>query len=113
MTPEIPQIEPAEVARRLAHDGDGDGRPVLLDCREPEELTISRIEGAVHIPMRDVPLRLGELDPEREIIVFCRSGKRSLSVCSLLLAQGFGRVLNLRGGINAWTDTVDPTQPRY
>ncbi|RMF71263.1 MAG: sulfurtransferase [Planctomycetota bacterium] len=105
----IEELDPADAARRLRESED----IVLLDCREPEELAIARIEGAVHIPMGDIPLRMTELDPDRQIIVFCHRGKRSYSVASYLRKMDFEKVYNLRGGIDAWSREVDPTVPRY
>ena len=86
---------------------------LLLDVREPEELTICRIAGAAHIPMNDIPRRLNELDRERETIVFCHHGRRSLSVTDFLRKQGFSNVKSMAGGIDAWSLTVDPRVPRY
>ncbi|HMQ17025.1 MAG TPA: rhodanese-like domain-containing protein [Phycisphaerae bacterium] len=106
----VPEISAAELRQRLA---DPAGVPLLLDCREPPELQICRMNGALHIPMRQVAQRLSELDPQREIVVFCHHGRRSAMVAGLLAASGFGRVLSLRGGIDAWSCEVDPAMPRY
>ncbi len=86
---------------------------LLLDCREPMELEIASIAGAVPIPMSQIPYRLEELDPEGEIIVFCHSGVRSQDVTGWLEDQGFTRVYNMLGGIDAWSQEVDPRVPRY
>ena len=105
----IKEMSPAEfVARR-----DQGETPVLLDVREDWELGIARIDGAVHIPMGDVPARLGELAPERELVVLCRSGGRSAQVARYLERQGFSSVWNLAGGILAWAQQVDPTLTPY
>jgi len=105
----IKEMSPAEfVARR-----DQGEAPVLLDVREDWELGIARIDGAVHIPMGDVPARLGELAPERELVVLCRSGGRSAQVARYLERQGFSSVWNLAGGILAWAQQVDPTLTPY
>ncbi len=103
------QITAVELKQRL----DGRHDVVLLDVREPEELTLARLPGALHIPMGEIPGRLHEIDPEKEIVVFCHHGIRSASVVSFLSQRDFGRVLNLAGGIDAWSLTVDPTVPRY
>jgi rhodanese-related sulfurtransferase len=88
-------------------------QPLLLDVREPWEVEKARIAGAVHVPMRDVPARLGELDQDREVVAFCHHGGRSLQVAAFLEKQGFGRVHNLTGGVDAWSKTVDPAVPVY
>ncbi len=85
----------------------------LLDCREPMEVEIASIAGAVHIPMSQIPARLEELDLDGEIIVFCHSGIRSQDVAGFLEEQGFTQVLNMLGGIDAWSHEVDPRVPRY
>ncbi|MEW6268292.1 MAG: rhodanese-like domain-containing protein [Thermodesulfobacteriota bacterium] len=87
--------------------------PVVLDVREPEEVALARLPGALHIPMQDVPARLGELDREQEIVVVCHHGMRSAHVAGFLEQQGFPRVRNLAGGIDAWSLFVDPSVPRY
>jgi rhodanese-related sulfurtransferase len=105
----IKEMSPREfVARR-----DKGETPVLLDVREDWELGIARIDGAVHIPMGDVPARLGELDPEHELVVLCRSGGRSAQVARYLERQGFSSVWNLAGGILAWAQQVDPSLTPY
>jgi rhodanese-related sulfurtransferase len=88
-------------------------KPVLLDVREPEEVAIVRLPGAVHIPMGEVPGRLHELDPDKEIIVYCHHGVRSLRVAQFLVQRDFDRVSNLTGGIDAWAIEVEPGMARY
>jgi rhodanese-related sulfurtransferase len=110
MSESVEQISPREVQARLAG---AEPRPLLLDCREHEELLLCRIPGALHIPMHELPMRLHELDPQRQIIVFCHHGMRSLAVAAFLREQGFSNVLSLHGGIDAWAVEVDPTMPRY
>src|SRR5512147_1747681 len=103
------QLRPSEVKQLL-----DEGRPlVLLDVREPQEVALVRIEGAVHIPMGEVPGRLHELDPDADIVVYCHHGMRSANVCSFLQQRDFHSVANLTGGIDAWAATVDPTLARY
>jgi rhodanese-related sulfurtransferase len=103
------QISAPELKRQL----DGGREVVLLDVREPEELLRARLPGAVHIPMAEIPGRLHELDPDKEIVVFCHHGMRSASVVGFLAQREFARVINLAGGIEAWSLTVDPSVPRY
>jgi rhodanese-related sulfurtransferase len=86
--------------------------PLVLDVREPWELAIARLAGTVDIPMNEVPARLTELPKEREIVVMCKSGGRSLKVAQYLDRQGY-RVANLTGGIQAWASEVDPKLPSY
>jgi rhodanese-related sulfurtransferase len=90
-------------------------RFVLLDCREPNEVATARISGSTHIPMREIPARLKELEPHKDglIVVHCHHGGRSLRVTQFLRQQGFAQVQNLAGGIDAWSLQIDPSVPRY
>ena len=88
-------------------------KPILLDVRETPEYQHCHIEGSLHIPMNDVPARLAELDPKREIVVICHHGMRSRTVANYLLGQNFQHVINLTGGIDAWASQVQPDMPRY
>ena len=74
---------------------------------------MASIAGAAFVPMREVPGRLGELDPGKEIVVFCHHGIRSAMVVEYLRGQGFAKAVNLAGGIDAWSREVDPGVPRY
>jgi rhodanese-related sulfurtransferase len=86
----------------------------LIDVREPWEVSTARIEGALAIPMGDVPARAHqELDPDEHIVVFCHAGVRSMNVTVWLRNQGFDQVQSMRGGIDAWATEVDPSVPRY
>lgn len=85
----------------------------LLDVREPNEYQICRIEGATLIPLGELAQRTGELDKNREMIIHCKVGARSAKAVSLLQDRGFNRVSNLKGGILAWIDKVDPSQTKY
>lgn len=86
---------------------------LLLDVREPYEFEIARIEGAKLIPLRELSARQGELDREKEIVVHCHSGVRSAHAVELLRSAGFAHAFNLAGGIDAWSEEIDPTVPRY
>ena len=91
----------------------GDGF-TLLDCREPWEHQTARIEGALLMPMNEVPARAHqELDPEAHIVVYCHHGVRSLNVTNWLRQQGFEKVQSMLGGIDAWSRSVDPKVPTY
>ena len=86
----------------------------LLDVREDSEYEKSRIEGAKHIPMADIPTRAHqELNPDDYIVVVCHHGVRSLSVTNRLRQQGYEKVQSMRGGIDGWARTVDPKVPLY
>jgi adenylyltransferase/sulfurtransferase len=90
----------------------GDG-PLLVDVRTPQEWAICRLHGATLIPLQELASRLGELDREREIVVYCHVGVRSAMAVDFLRGQGFERARNLEGGIDAWSIHVDPSTPRY
>lgn len=86
---------------------------VLLDVREPFEVAAASLPDALHVPMREIPVRLAELDPKAEHVVFCHHGGRSEHVARFLTARGFERVHNLEGGIDAYSKRVDSSVPRY
>jgi adenylyltransferase/sulfurtransferase len=104
----IPEITPREyIARREA------GEPhTLLDVREEWELGVASVPGILHIPMGQVADRISEIDRDKEVIVLCRSGRRSMDVAGFLQQNGY-RVVNLAGGILAWSRDVDATIPTY
>lgn len=108
--PTAQDITPQELASWLEQDS----RPFLLDVREPAEAEIATIPGTTtQIPVGQLSARLGELDANQEIVVYCRSGSRSAQALNVLQAAGFTNVHNLTGGINAWATDVDPSMPRY
>jgi adenylyltransferase/sulfurtransferase len=90
-------------------------RPPLLDVREPFEWNIINLGdyGARMIPLKELVGREAELDPSQELIVYCRSGSRSARAAEHLRTQGFRNVLNLKGGVRAWAEEVDPSLPTY
>lgn len=91
-----------------------DTPPLLLDVREPWEYDVCRIEGSTLIPMRQIPAAAEQLDPERETVVICHHGVRSFSVARFLESElGFSKVINLRGGVDAWARDVDPGMATY
>ena len=111
-TPSVPAsdaIDVTEVKQKLSR---GDNF-VFIDVREPHEYQIARISGATLIPLGDLPKKLNELDKDAEIIIHCKSGGRSQKAVDLLKQNGFKHVLNVTGGIMAWSDKVDPTVPKY
>ena len=104
----IPQITVRELKRRR----DAGETVFLLDVREPYEYQIAQIGGTL-IPQNDVPQRLNEIPRDREIIVQCRSGARSQKIAELLKQSGYSQVVNLAGGILAWSDEIDPKVQKY
>jgi len=106
---QVPEITPIELKQMM--DEGRDFR--LVDVREPHEFDICRIPGSLLIPLGDVPARMNELDSAQEIVVHCRSGARSARAVEFLRQAGFARIHNLRGGILAWSDQVDPSVPKY
>jgi len=104
----IPEMTPAEFLERRKQGA----ALTLLDVREDWEMSIASVEGVVHIPMAQVETRLSELDQNTEIVVLCRSGRRSLEVAKLLQNSGF-KAINLTGGILAWSRDIDPRIPTY
>ncbi|MFQ5739768.1 MAG: molybdopterin-synthase adenylyltransferase MoeB [Acidobacteriota bacterium] len=105
----VPEITATELKEELESGQD----LFILDVRNPPELDICRLEGASLIPLGELVERVHELDSARETVVYCRSGQRSAQAIRLLQAMGFRKLRNLRGGILAWADQVDPTMPRY
>jgi len=107
-TVQVPEIEPRELKARL---GRGDDL-FILDVREPHEFQICNLNGQL-IPLGELPRRAHELDSSREIVAHCRSGKRSADAVDFLRKAGFRKIWNLKGGILAWSDQVDPKVPKY
>lgn len=106
----IPEIDASALRAEL----DGANPPQVLDVRENDELEVSRLPDAiVHIPLGDLPSRIGELDKTADWVVICRGGGRSGKAVQFLLSNGFERVRNLVGGMNGYAQTVDPTLPVY
>jgi adenylyltransferase/sulfurtransferase len=103
------EIEVTEVKEKL----DRGDKFVLLDVREPHEHQICNIAAAKLIPLGEIGKRLGELDLEADIVIHCKSGMRSARACGILRAAGFKHVRNMKGGILAWSDQVDPSVPKY
>jgi adenylyltransferase/sulfurtransferase len=105
----IPEVTPVELKKKM----DAQEPFVLIDVREPHEYQISRIPGSKLIPLGEVPKRMNELDSADEIVVHCKSGMRSAKAVDLLMKSGFLKIHNLKGGILAWSDQVDPSVPKY
>ncbi|HEV2969118.1 MAG TPA: rhodanese-like domain-containing protein [Pirellulales bacterium] len=107
---------PIETDCRTVHSDLAAGADfLLLDCREPDEFAIAKIEGAQLLPMSELAARVDELAPyrDRRIVVHCHHGGRSLRVANWLRGQGFDQAQSMAGGIDAWATEIDPTVPRY
>jgi len=109
MTTGIPEITPHELKARLDRGDD----LFVLDVREPHEVQICKLKDGHLIPLGDLPRRVSELDSSREIVAYCRSGRRSADAVQFLQQAGFHKIWNLKGGILAWSDEVDPSVPKY
>jgi len=105
----VPIISVNELKRKM------DAREAfkLVDVREPFEYEIARIDGAQLIPLGEIAERAGELQREQQIVVHCHSGTRSAQAVRLLQHRGFNNVYNLEGGIDAWSDQIDSSVPKY
>ena len=103
------EITVEDLHRRL-QQGD---KVVILDVRNPEEYQICKIAGSTLLPLPALPQRFGELDKSREMVVHCKSGMRSAKAIQFLKQQGFTQLKNLKGGILAWADKIDPAMPKY
>jgi rhodanese-related sulfurtransferase len=107
----IAQIAPAELAA-WRHDSSRPA-PAIVDVREPWEFERCRIEGSHLVPLRELTARFRELPQDRDLVLVCHHGGRSAQAAEWLSRNGFPRVRNLAGGVDAWSRTVDPAMPRY
>ena len=108
MTDGIPEITATELKARQ----DRGEKLFILDVREPHEYQICNLNGKL-IPLGELPRRVNELDSSVEMVVHCRSGKRSADAIHFLQTAGFKKLWNLKGGVLAWADEVDPRMPKY
>ena len=108
---QIRQLSAPQLAARLAEAQAP--APQLLDVREPWEVALGTLPGALAIPMGQLPARLAELDARRPVVCVCHHGVRSLHAAAFLLRRGFADVSNLSGGVDAWACEVDPRFPTY
>ena len=88
-------------------------QPLLLDVREVWEFVTCKIAGSTQIPMHLIPVRVSEIDDDREVVCICHHGARSMQVAAFLERNGFSNVTNLTGGVHAWAVQVDPSMPKY
>jgi rhodanese-related sulfurtransferase len=86
---------------------------LILDVREPWELAIAAIDGALNIPMQSIPAALNALPREQDLLIICHHGMRSMQVARFLELQGFNELFNITGGTDAWSRTADTALPRY
>lgn len=105
----VRQLTARDVHQRLK-DG---GELVILDVREPGEISTASLPGTLNIPMREILARVEELPKDKEMVVMCHHGMRSMQVAGYLAQHGFDKIYNLSGGIDAWSKEVDPAVPIY
>lgn len=107
---QMPEITATELKQRL----DSGDNIQILDVREADEVAIAKLPTSIHIPLGQVVGRMAEIDPARETVVHCKMGGRSAKAIEALKRSGFkGNLINLKGGITAWSNEVDPSVPKY
>ncbi len=107
--PPFQEATPREIKERLTQGDD----LLLIDVREPDELQIAAIDGAESYPMSQAWAWIDSLPRDRELVIVCHHGARSAQVAYALTQRGYANVTNLTGGIDRWSDEVDPTVPKY
>jgi adenylyltransferase/sulfurtransferase len=107
--PQVPEITCTELKQKI----DSKKSFVLVDVREPHEYQISKIAGSTLIPLGEIPKRWQEIPQDQEIVLQCKAGIRSAKALLFLQQQGYKKLLNLKGGIDAWSEEIDPSLPRY
>jgi adenylyltransferase/sulfurtransferase len=107
---QMPEITATELKQRLDNGEDIQ----IVDVREANEVAVAKIPNSIHIPLAQVLNRMAEIDRARETVVHCKMGGRSARAIEALKRSGFtGNLLNLAGGITAWSTDVDPSVPKY
>lgn len=107
---QMPEMTATELKERIDHGEDIQ----LIDVREDHEVAIAKIPGSIHIPLGQVLNRMAEIDSNRETVVHCKMGGRSARAIEALKRSGFkGNLTNLKGGIIAWSNEVDPSVAKY
>jgi adenylyltransferase/sulfurtransferase len=107
---QMPEITATELKQRLDNGDDIQ----IVDVREAHEVAIAKIPNTIHIPLGQVLNRLSEIDSDKETVVHCKMGGRSAKAIEALKRSGFtGNLINLKGGITAWSNEVDPSVPKY
>ncbi|HEX8492383.1 MAG TPA: rhodanese-like domain-containing protein [Pyrinomonadaceae bacterium] len=106
----MPEMTATELKQRLDQGDDIQ----IIDVREPNEYQFARLPNSVHIPLGQILNRMSEIDASRETVVHCKMGGRSAKAIEALKRAGFtGQLINLKGGITAWSNEVDPSVPKY
>jgi adenylyltransferase/sulfurtransferase len=106
----MPEITATELKQRLDNGDDIQ----IIDVREANEVAVAKLPNSVHIPLGQVLNRMSEIDANRETVVHCKMGGRSAKAIDALKRSGFsGNLMNLKGGITAWSNDVDPSVPKY
>ena len=107
---QMPEITATELKQRLDRGDDIQ----IIDVREPNEYAIAHIPNSKHIPLGQVVNRMSEINPDRDTVIHCKMGGRSAKAIEALKRAGFsGKLTNLKGGITAWSNEVDPSIPKY
>ena len=107
---QMPEITATELKQRIDNGEDIQ----IIDVREAHEVAIAKIPNTINIPLGQVLNRMSEIDPNKETVVHCKMGGRSANAILGLKRSGFtGNLINLKGGIMAWSNEVDPTVPKY
>lgn len=106
----MPEISATELKQRLDNGEDIQ----IVDVREANEVAIGKLPDSIHIPLGQILNRMSEIDPARETVVHCKMGGRSARAIDALKRSGYtGNLMNLKGGITAWSNEVDPNVPKY
>jgi len=107
----IPEISVEDLSQRLEHGE----RPLLVDVRQPWEHELSRLPDSLLLPLSELPSRAAEVQPApgQLVVCYCHHGVRSLHAAALLSGAGVPDVVSLAGGIEAWSEQIDPSVPRY
>lgn len=105
----VKEITPIQLKEFLTQDTP----PIVLDVREVDELNICSLQTSLHIPLGNLFQEFERLPMDKTIVVMCHHGRRSFQASLFLKSHGFSHVLNLKGGIQAWAEQIDPTMPRY
>lgn len=107
---QMPEMTATELKERIDKGNDIQ----IIDVREDHEVAIAKLPNSVHIPLGQIVNRMEEIDPDRETVVHCKMGGRSAKAIEALKRSGFtGNLINLKGGITAWSNDVDPSVPKY
>lgn len=110
---EVTLLEDEWSVRQLKERLDSGEKPIIIDVREPNEYQIARLDDTLLIPLGDLPLRYYEIPREGPVVVHCKMGGRSRQAVDFLKSMGYSNVVNLAGGIDAWSRDIDPTVPTY